>query len=111
MARKCLRMRPYQGFVGGDAAAQCGGAPPFQVVGGVGRVDDAVEVAELSFEFPGAPEPVAVAAQRAEEGVVALVKPLFAGAERVAGAAPVPAAGPAVTERDARRFGAGRRRR
>jgi hypothetical protein len=50
---------PDQGLVGGDTATERGGAPLLEVVCGVGRVDDAVEVAELFLEYPGAPQPVA----------------------------------------------------
>jgi len=44
-----------QGLEGEYAAAQRAGDPAFEVVGGVGWLDDAVEVAQLFLEFPVAP--------------------------------------------------------
>ena len=44
----------------GDPAAFRGGAPTFEVGAGFGGIGAAVEIAQLLFEFPGTPKPIAV---------------------------------------------------
>jgi hypothetical protein len=66
----------------GDAAAFRGGASAFEVGAGVGGIGAAVEVAQLLFEFPGAPELVAVTPQQAQRP--AIYRRAMTGTRRVA---------------------------
>jgi hypothetical protein len=78
---------------GPEPGALSGAAPGAQVGAGVGGVVEVVDGAEAFFEVPGAPEPVAGAAEVGEELAVVVVEALDTGAQGVAGAAPVAAGG------------------
>jgi hypothetical protein len=89
MASECFSISADEVGEGWDAAAFGRGAPAFEVGAGVGRLGAAVEVAELFFEFPGAPEPVAVSPHQAQDLPVVVVEVLAAGPDSEAGASPV----------------------
>jgi hypothetical protein len=76
-----------------DPAAFRGGAPAFEVGARVGGIGGAVEIAQLFFKFPGAPEAVTVSAEQAEDLAVLVVEVLPAGADGESGAVPFAAFG------------------
>jgi len=69
---------------GGDARADGGGDPPFEVVPGGLGLDEAVEVSEGFFELPGSPEAVAVSAEDVEQVALGGVEVFAAGSQGVA---------------------------
>jgi hypothetical protein len=64
-----------------DLAAFRGGDPPLQVGGGVGGCGGSVEVAELFFELPGAPEAAVADAELVDDRVAGVVEVLGGGAQ------------------------------
>src|SRR5579859_682643 len=81
MAAACLSMRRTRFAKAGIRLRFAAVHQRFEVGAGVSGVGGAVGVAQLFCEFPGAPEPVAVPPEQAEDLAVVVVEVFAAGAD------------------------------